>query len=101
MLSSTTPSTVAQSRQNLAALIAAAQDAPQVITRHDKPVAVMVSPDFFTRAQGVALDSNQSFFNQLMQARKQFPPSDDKGLPPQALKRRASWQRANPFVDSQ
>jgi len=34
---------IAQSRQQLSALIAAAQQAPQVITKHNTPVAVLVS----------------------------------------------------------
>jgi len=40
---------IAQSRQQLSALIAAAQQVPQVITKRSTPVAVLVSADYFTR----------------------------------------------------
>ena len=38
---------IAESRQHLSALIAAAQLQPQVITNRNKPVAVLVSADYF------------------------------------------------------
>ncbi len=42
---------IAQSRQQLSALIAAAQQHPQVITKHNTPVAVLVSADYFARSE--------------------------------------------------
>lgn len=91
--------TIASSRQNLAAVISAAQEQPQIITRHDKPVAIVVSPEYFQNASGSASASG-GFFSQLMQARQQFASTDNAGLKGRVPSRKSSWQRSNPFADS-
>jgi len=89
---------VAQSRQQLSALIAAAQQHPQVISKRNKPVAVLVSADYFERTQSAAVPAPDRFFGKLMQLRQTYAPQDDIGLP-QNQPRQADWQRANAFTD--
>ena len=89
---------IAQSRQQLSALIAAAQQQPQVISKRNKPVAVLVSTDYFERTQRAAEPAPTSFFTQLMQLRKIHAPDDDSGLA-SSQPRQNAWQRANAFTD--
>ena len=91
---------IAQSRQQLSALIAAAQLQPQVITKHNKPVAVLVSADYFARSEAAAPPPAESFYSQVLQLREAFPPQDDTGLGrPDPAGRLTAWQRANAFAD--
>ncbi|MBA3059374.1 MAG: type II toxin-antitoxin system Phd/YefM family antitoxin [Gammaproteobacteria bacterium] len=89
---------IAQSRQQLSALIAAAQQQPQVISKRNKPVAVLVSADYFARTQAAAAPAPEGFYRQLMQLRQSYVPDDDSGLP-QGQARQSAWQRANAFAD--
>ena len=92
---------VAQSRQQLSALIAAAQEQPQVITKHNTPVAVLVSPQYFARSEAAVKPVAQSFYNQVLELRASIAPQDDTGLGgPDSAARRAAWQRANAFTDA-
>ncbi len=90
---------IAQSRQQLSALIAAAQQQPQVITNRNKPVAVLVSAEYFARSQAAVKPVDDSFYAQVQQLRETFPPQDDTGLTvPDTSARQAAWQRANDFA---
>ena len=90
---------IAQSRQQLSALIAAAQQQPQVITNRNKPVAVLVSAEYFARSEATVKPVDDSFFAQVQQLRETFPPQDDTGLTvPETATRNAAWQRANAFA---
>ena len=92
---------IAQSRQQLSALIAAAQQQPQIITNRNTPVAVLVSAEYFARSQATVKPVNDSFYAQLQQLRETFPPQDDTGLAvPETAARQAAWQRANGFAGS-
>lgn len=92
---------IAQSRQQLSTLIAAAQQQPQVITNRNTPVAVLVSADYFARAEAAVKPVTESFFSQLLQLREVFAPQDDRGLTaPEQPRRQAAWQRANAFTES-
>jgi prevent-host-death family protein len=92
---------IAQSRQQLSALIAAAQQQPQIITNRNTPVAVLVSAEYFARSQAAVKPVNDSFYAQLQQLRETFPPQDDTGLAvPETAARQAAWQRANGFAGS-
>jgi len=91
---------IAQSRQQLSALIAAAQQQPQVITNRNTPVAVLVSADYFARSEAVVKSVAESFYDQVLQLRAAFPPQDDTGLAgPDPTARPSAWQRANAFAD--
>ena len=90
---------IAQSRQQLSALIAAAQQQPQIITNRNTPVAVLVSAEYFARSQVAVKPVDDSFYAQVQQLRETFPPQDDCGLAvPETAKRNAAWQRANDFA---
>ena len=90
---------IAQSRQQLSALIAAAQQQPQIITNRNTPVAVLVSAEYFARSEAAVKPVNDSFYAQLQQLRVTFPPQDDTGLAvPETAARQAAWQRANGFA---
>jgi prevent-host-death family protein len=90
---------IAQSRQQLSALIAAAQQQPQIITNRNTPVAVLVSADYFARSQAAVKPVDDSFYAQVQQLRETFPPQDDTGLAvPETAARQAAWQRANGFA---
>lgn len=92
---------VAQSRQQLSALIAAAQEQPQVITKHNTPVAVLVSPQYFARSEAAVKPVAQSFYSQVLELRASIAPQDDTGLGgPDSSARQAAWQRANAFADA-
>lgn len=91
---------IAQTRQQLAALIAAAQQQPQVITNRNTPVAVLVSPEYFRRSEAAVKPHAESFYSQLLQLREAHLPQDDTGLAgAEAGMRQAAWQRANTFTD--
>ena len=91
---------IAQSRQQLSALIAAAQQHPQVITKHNTPVAVLVSADYFARSEASAKPEAESFYKQVLQLRETFVPQDNAGLAgPDLAGRQSAWQRANTFAD--
>lgn len=92
------PISIAQSRQHLSALITAAQQQPQVISKRNKPVAVLVSADYFERTQAAAAPVRESFFSQLMRLRQAQALDDDSGLP-QSQSRQNTWQRTNTFAD--
>ena len=90
---------IAQTRQQLSAMIDLAQSAPQVITKHNTPIAVLVSTEYFNRTESTAQRA-VSFYNELLALRKTYEPQDDLGLP--ALGPRSSpnsaWSRSNSFV---
>jgi prevent-host-death family protein len=88
---------VAQTRQQLSALIAAAQHEPQVITNRNTPVAVLVSADYFERSQASIKSAVEGFYCQLQQLREAHPPSDDIGLMRPTHSRELVWQRPNAF----
>lgn len=91
---------IAQSRQQLSALIVAAQQQPQVITKRNTPVAVLVSADYFHRSEAAVQAVADSFYNQLLQLRETFVMQDDAGLAgPGTTPRQTAWQRANAFAD--
>jgi prevent-host-death family protein len=90
---------IAQSRQQLSALIAAAQEQPQVITNRNTPVAVLVSADYFARSEAAVKPPTESFYSQVLQQRATFAPHDDAGLAGQdSTARQTRWQRANSFT---
>ena len=90
---------IAQSRQQLSALIAAAQQQPQVITNRNQPVAVLVSAEYFARSEAAVKPVDDSFYAQVQQLRETFPPQDDSGLAvPETAARQSAWQRANGFA---
>lgn len=94
------PISIAQSRQQLSALIAAAQQQPQIITRHNTPVAVLVSADYYQRSEAAVTREAVTFYQQLQQLRETFVPQDDTGLAgPTPTARETDWQRANAFAD--
>lgn len=93
---------IAQSRQHLSTLIDAAQSAPQVITKRNAPVAVIVSADYFKRTE-LAAHSADNLYSSIMAARAAHLPADDLGLvaggaPPA---RAAAWARSNSFADTE
>jgi prevent-host-death family protein len=93
---------IAQSRQQLSALIASAQQAPQVITKRNTPVAVLVSADYFKQSQAAIKPAADTFYSQLVQLRETYAQDDETGLAaPGATQeaRQAAWSRANPFAD--
>jgi prevent-host-death family protein len=101
MSNSTTQSrSVAQSRQQLSSLIEAAQTEPQVITKHNTPIAVLVSADYFNRSEVAAKAGPESFYAQLMQLRQANPPRDNNGLGIAKSRRKEVWSRANEFSKS-
>ena len=91
---------IAQTRQQLSALIAAAQQQPQVITNRNTPVAVLVSAEYFARSEAAVKPVADSFYSQVLQLREIFPPQDDTGFTgPNPAARQTAWQRANAFID--
>jgi prevent-host-death family protein len=91
---------IAQSRQQLSSLIDAAQSTPQVITKRNTPVAVLVSADYFKRTEVVARSAD-SFYNALMALRDTYAPVDDVGIPGADATRTATWTRTSSFTDSE
>lgn len=91
---------IAQTRQQLSALIAAAQQQPQVITNRNTPVAVLVSAEYFARSEAAVKPVADSFYSQVLQLRETFPPQDDTGFAgPNPAARQTAWQRANTFIE--
>ena len=93
---------IAQSRQQLSALIDAAQNAPQVITKRNAPVAVLVSAEYFKRTE-VAAHCADSFYSSIMAARAAHLPTDELGLVAGGAQatRAAAWTRSNSLADTQ
>lgn len=92
---------IAQSRQQLSSLIALAQQQPQFITNRNKPVAVLVSTDYFESHQAAAPTGTPSLFDRVQSLREEFAPQDDTGLDAAASSpRQTTWQRGNTFSDS-
>lgn len=92
---------IAQSRQHMAELIEAAQHAPQVITKRNAPVAVLVSTDYFKRSEAAVKTAAPGFYSQLVKLRLRLPPDDDSGigLPKAGRARRdVAWKRSNAFA---
>ncbi len=56
---------IAQTRQQLSAMIDLAQSTPQVITKHNTPIAVLVSTEYFNRTESAAHRAI-SFYNELL-----------------------------------
>ena len=97
---------IAQSRQQLASLIAAAQQAPQVITKRNAPVAVLVSAEYFKRSEATVKPMDNSFYSQLIALREAYAPADNTGLEVEEAskgkrksKRQAAWARTNAFAE--
>jgi prevent-host-death family protein len=90
---------IAQTRQQLSAMIAAAQHAPQIITKHNAPVAVLVSAEFFNACAPILPPVKAHFYDRLQALRAQHMPTDDAGLQTDD-KAKAAWQRNNPFADA-
>jgi prevent-host-death family protein len=90
---------IAQSRQHLSTLINAAQSAPQVITKRNAPVAVIVSADYFKRTE-LAAHSADSLYSSIMAARVAHLPADDLGLVAGAA-RAVAWTRSNSFTEAE
>ena len=90
---------IAKSRQQLSSLIEAAQQAPQIITKRAKPVAVLVSADYFARNGMDKAPATSNFYTQLMALREAFPPQDNEGLLSMD-ERHIAWNRSNPFADA-
>jgi len=94
------PTSIAQTRQQLSALIAAAQQEPQVITNRNTPVAVLVSVDHFERSQAAVQPEAKSFYSQVLQLRESFAPEDNTGLcGADPTVRQTAWQRTHGFGD--
>lgn len=89
---------VAQTRQQLSAIIEAAQHAPQIITNHNTPVAVLVSPAFFNACAPVLPPATARFFDRLQVLRAQNSPNDNNGLEA-SNNAVAAWRRDNAFAN--
>ncbi len=99
---------IAQSRQQLSALIELAQTAPQVITKHNTPVAVLVSNEYFEKT-AAATQPKLSFYEHFMALREKYAPLDDEGFDlqfqiekdstPDGYSRVKAWTRPNSFLD--
>ena len=96
---------IAQSRQQLSSLIVAAQKTPQVITKHNAPIAVLVSAEYFTKSEAAIKPATEKIYSQLLALREAHPPADNTGIkarPSRARqsKRHTSWARDNAFASS-
>lgn len=99
---------IAKSRRPLSALIDLAQIAPQVITRNKKPIAVLVSIEYFERME-TTVEPKLSFYEHLMAVREKLGPLDDSGRDfhfqidkvslSNASNRSLAWNRANSFLE--
>lgn len=89
---------IAESRQQLSALIAAAQLTPQVITKRNTPVAVVVSTEYFNRSKVAIQPVEETFYSALMALREKYPPSDNTGLN-ETLTRAQAWSRPNSLIE--
>ena len=72
---------IAQSRQQLSALIAAAQQQPQIITNRNKPVAVLVSAEYFARSEAAVKPVDDSFYAQVSSCVRPSRPKTTAALP--------------------
>ena len=102
VVSTLSTQSIAQSRQQLSALIAAAQHQPQAITNRNTPVAVLVSTAYFARSEAAIQPVVESLYSQVVQLRASFAPQDDSGFAAPTLLPAppySSWQRANAFAD--
>lgn len=93
---------IAQSRQQLSTLIESAQSTPQVITKRNTPVAVLVSADYFKRTQ-LSAKTSGNYHSTLIALRSTYPPVDDVGIPnlSENSSRAAAWLRSNSFTESE
>lgn len=92
---------IAQSRQQLSSLIALAQQQPQFITNRNKPVAVLVSADYFASHQATTQTEAQSLFDRVQGLREKFAPQDNTGLDAvTAAPRQTAWHRGNAFSNA-
>ncbi len=108
---------IAQSRQQFAALVVAAQVTPQVITKRNTPVAVIVSANYFETTLALSLadqatrnlsladqatrqirQPTASFYDKLMALRDAQMPLDEEGLC--LPNRMQNWTRWDAFGDS-
>ncbi len=87
---------IAESRKNLTALIVAAQETPQIITKRNQPVAVLISTHYFERSQLFVEPVKRSFYENLLELRKTHALDDNAGF--ETSSRAASWKRPNPFA---
>jgi len=86
------PTSITQSRRQLSSLIALAQQRPQVITNRNKPVAVLVSVEYFARNQAAAQTDAQCLFERVQGLREKFAPQDETGLDAAAsCARQTAW----------
>lgn len=92
-------SSIAQTRQQLSAIIEAAQHAPQIITKHNAPVAVLVSAEFFNACAPLQRPAAACFYDRLQVLRTQNVPNDNSGLEASTAAAGTKWQRSNPFAD--
>ncbi len=99
---------IAQSRQQLSSLISAAQQTPQVITKHNAPVAVLVSADYFKLSEAAIKPATDDFYSLLIGLREAHPPLDNSGIEARLArgrlskgqsKRHSAWTRDNAFAD--
>ena len=96
---------VSQSRRQFSSLISAAQQTPQVITKHNAPVAVLVSVDYFMQGKLAIKPATESFYSVLTGLSEAHPPVDNSGIgikPPRGRqsKQPSESARDNAFVQS-
>lgn len=89
---------IAQTRQQLSAIIEAAQLAPQVITKHNAPVAVLVSAEYFNACTAPLPPVSTRLYDRLQALRAQHVPTDNAGLEAVDAPKKA-WNRNNPFAE--
>lgn len=71
--------TATEAKQNLAALIDAAQREPVVVRRHDRDVAVVLSPQEYDRLRGATLQEFQRLCDEIAER------AAARGLTPEIL----------------
>lgn len=84
-----------RSRRHLSSRIDAAQTAPQVITKRNASVAVLVSADYFKRTKHAVGAEPSSFYDRLIALRTSYAPVDDAGLA--VVPRAPARPRSNEF----
>lgn len=94
---------IAQSRQQLSALIDLAQSEPQVIPRHNSPIGVLVSNEYYERTASIVLPTH-SVYEYIMAVREMVGPLEDGDLETQSVLSQQSaptksWTRPNSFLD--
>ncbi len=87
---------IAESRKQLATLIEAAQKTPQVITKRNQPVAVLVSNEYFEKTQTFVDPNVPSFYERLLEFRRTHVLDDNTGF--ETTPRAESWNRSNSFA---